>query len=303
MTILFRKTTAYQTLLQERGEGAQTNLVLFPDEKYLRFFLKECAKAFFGAKEGSREEGLIESESFLDCIFLPVAGGKLTVEDGVRIIEESSLRPVEGSKKLFVLDNFHTASTLVQNKLLKLLEEPPQGVYFLLGATAEFSVLPTVLSRARKFAVALFHEQEIATALSRKYGNVVGVDQAAAACGGVFSMAETLLSGGGEDFACARAFLRGENVEALCRALGEKKEKRAFFMALKLLLRDMLLYRTGQEKFVASDLQEIKTLCKKYSAKTIVRALDGVAQAEKEIQFNANLGQCAYHLYLKITTP
>lgn len=75
------------------------------------------------------------------------------MEDAERILEESALKPVEGNKKLFVAGDFAEATTQAQNKLLKLLEEPPEGVYFLLGATVSFSVLPTILSRTEKLEI------------------------------------------------------------------------------------------------------------------------------------------------------
>ena len=97
---LLRSTRVYRSM---RGDVSHTTLVTFPDEKYLRALLKECAKAFFHAEDGSREAKLIAEEHFSDCIILPEAGGKLTAELGGRIIDESILRPVEEAKKLFVL--------------------------------------------------------------------------------------------------------------------------------------------------------------------------------------------------------
>ena len=79
--------------------------------------------------------------------------GCLYAEDAENIREETLLSPIEGERKLFVLGDFAEANTQTQNKLLKLLEEPPQGVIFLLGATTVFPVLPTVLSRTKKLEI------------------------------------------------------------------------------------------------------------------------------------------------------
>ena len=69
------------------------------------------------------------------------------------IKEESALNPVEGDKKLFVIGDFAELGVAQQNKLLKLLEEPPEKVYFLLGATTSYPILQTVLSRCSPSAV------------------------------------------------------------------------------------------------------------------------------------------------------
>ena len=251
-------------------------------------------QALFRREDGSRTAALIEKEAFSDCPIFPAEGGKLTADDCGRIVEESLLAPVEGEKKLFVLDAFHQAPALVQNKLLKIVEEPPKGVYFLLGAEAEFSVLPTVLSRTVRFSVPPFSEEQIAEALARKYPGEE-VARAAGASGGVFSVGESLLLGGGEMFALARQFLSLQDTELFCRAMGERKEKREFFAVLKSLLRDMLMQAAGQTQYVRSP-----ELCEGYPLGAIIAALALVGEAEKQIQFNANFASCLYTLALGI---
>jgi hypothetical protein len=299
MQRLLRATTAYRTIAADAGRGTASHaaLVIFPDEAYLRALLKECAKAFFGAEEGSRTANLIDAESYSDCLFYPPAGGKLTAELAGALIDESLLRPVEGAKKLFVLDAFHNVTPLVQNKLLKSLEEPAEGVFFLLGATAEHAVLSTVLSRVKKLSVSPFSEAEIEGALNRNHGGKSGAQAVAAACGGIYSIAERLLEGGGE-FALAERFLSGEDA-ALCRELGERKEKRAFLAAVRLLLRDMLFHRTGREQYAATG-ESAARLAEEYPAGAILAALSLTDAAERQIQFNANFAQALLTLAIGI---
>lgn len=141
------------------NRAGHTYLLVLDDPRNLRFALKEFAKLFFFVSEEGetareiRISDLIEKETFSDCIILPENGKKFSVEDAEKIQEESALKPVEGEKKLFVIGDFADATREAQNKLLKLLEEPPEGVYFLLGATVTYPVLPTVLSRVQKLEV------------------------------------------------------------------------------------------------------------------------------------------------------
>ena len=301
MKELLRETLVYKRLASDASAGRQPQsvLVLFPDAAHLRALLKECAKAFFGAEEGSRTALLIDKESFPDCLFFPAAGAKLTVDDAARILEESLLRPVEGGKKLFVLDAFHTAGALVQNKLLKVLEEPSEGVSFLLGAAQEHAVLPTVLSRAEKFQEPPFAEESILKALLRMYPAEQGLERAAAASGGILSQAERLLAGGGESFRLAEEFLQNDAPEAFCRR-AEKLDKDAFFAAVELLLRDMLFLRTGQARFASRTDEAAGRLAKRYPAGVILSALEGVREAQKRVNFNAGLGQTLYALALSM---
>ncbi len=296
MKTRLRSTAVYRSI--KEGGMAQSTLLIFEDAVYLRALLKECAKAFFGAEEGSRVARLIDSESYLDCKILPPEGSKLTAETVSGLPAESMLRPAEGKNKLYVIASFESVTPLVQNKLLKLLEEPPAGVYFLLGASSAHGVLPTVLSRMSKYAVERFSAQEIAAALERNYAGNAGIRDAALASGGIYSAAETLLAEGG-DIALAEAFLSGGRTAAICREIGDKK-RTSFFGALRLVLRDMLFYKTGRENFCTFRKQGHKELAALYPVGAILFALEATAQAEREIKFNANAGQAAFNLALSL---
>ncbi len=296
MKELLRSARIYRDM---GGDVARTVLVIFSDEIYLRALLKECAKAFFHAEDGSREADLIGKETFTDCLFFPAEGGKLTAEMCGRIIDESVLLPVERGKKLIVLDNFHTASAAVQNKLLKVLEEPPGKVYFLLGTANEYAVLPTVRSRAQKELVPPFSEEQIAGALSRMHPREDG-RAAAAACGGILSVAEALLSAGEDVFVRAEKFLSGEKTEEFCRSLTDKKDAKLFFSSVRMVLRDVMFLRHGLGKYAARTSAGTQKLARMYTAGAAERGIFLVGQAEREITFNANFSQCALNLAIQL---
>lgn len=73
--------------------------------------------------------------------------------DNVRqnIIENAQFKPTKCKKKVFIIDEVHMLSTAAFNALLKILEEPPAYVLFIL-ATTELHKLPvTVVSRCQRF--------------------------------------------------------------------------------------------------------------------------------------------------------
>ena len=78
MKTLLRSTAVYRSI--KEGGMAQSTLVVFDDAVYLRALLKECAKAFLGAEEGSRVAPLIDYESYHDCKIMTPEGGNLTAE-------------------------------------------------------------------------------------------------------------------------------------------------------------------------------------------------------------------------------
>lgn len=76
------------------------------------------------------------------------------------------MRPVEGTQKVFLIGYSERlvpqeASPEAANALLKLLEEPPEGTYFVLGAEDIESVLPTIRSRAVGMRLGRLSDQEV----------------------------------------------------------------------------------------------------------------------------------------------
>lgn len=72
---------------------------------------------------------------------------KVSVDDVRDMRSQAYLSSNESDKKIFILENTDKFNVQSQNALLKLLEEPPKGVVFILSAPSKSSVLPTVLSR------------------------------------------------------------------------------------------------------------------------------------------------------------
>lgn len=68
--------------------------------------------------------------------------------DNVRqIIEAASFLPLLGTRKVYLIDEAHMLSKAAFNALLKILEEPPASVIFLLATTDPHKILDTVTSR------------------------------------------------------------------------------------------------------------------------------------------------------------
>lgn len=72
--------------------------------------------------------------------------------DDIRSLKESALVSAPGGKyKVFIVDEVHMLTKDAFNALLKVLEEPPTGVVFILATTEPHKILATVLSRVQRF--------------------------------------------------------------------------------------------------------------------------------------------------------
>lgn len=81
-----------------------------------------------------------------DCIEIDAASH--TGVDHVRqIIDASSFLPLLGNKKIYLIDEAHMLSKAAFNAFLKVLEEPPSSVLFILATTDPEKIIETVKSR------------------------------------------------------------------------------------------------------------------------------------------------------------
>jgi len=107
--------------------------------------------------------------NMLDCKdIVEMNMSNLTGVDNVRHIEEICIYPpVLGSVRVYILDEVHFLTKNAQNAFLKLLEDPPSHVYFMLCTTDPQQLIPTVVSRCHQFQVSLLKYDEMDTLLHK----------------------------------------------------------------------------------------------------------------------------------------
>ncbi|MDO5037317.1 MAG: DNA polymerase III subunit delta' [Tissierellia bacterium] len=88
-------------------------------------------------------------------------GGTIKKETMEAILEDGALSSYYGQGKVYVIDDFDRVSPGGQNALLKTLEEPREGTYFILVSANPEGVLETVQSRCQKFYFSPLSPQEI----------------------------------------------------------------------------------------------------------------------------------------------
>ena len=68
-------------------------------------------------------------------------------------------------KRVYIIDEVHMLSTPAFNALLKILEEPPEHLVFILATTELHKVPATILSRCQRFSFKRILPQDIARQL------------------------------------------------------------------------------------------------------------------------------------------
>jgi DNA polymerase III subunit gamma/tau len=105
-----------------------------------------------------------EPQARLDIIELDAASN--TGVDSIRqLIDTAQTPPMAGKYKVFIIDEVHMLSKSAMNALLKILEEPPTYLVFLLATTNPEKLIPTVLSRLTKLSLTSHTVEDISSRL------------------------------------------------------------------------------------------------------------------------------------------
>ena len=121
--------------------------------------------------------------------------------DSIRALHEDTIvAPNEADKKVYIIEDCEGLGVQSQNALLKMFEEPPAGVFFILTCRSAMSLLTTIRSRAQIFSlqsVELSEAVKRVAALRPKAGNDA-VLSAVSRSGGNIGAALALIGENGE---------------------------------------------------------------------------------------------------------
>ena len=85
----------------------------------------------------------------LDIIELDAASNR-GIDEIRDIRDKVNFAPVEGRRKVYIIDEAHMLTDQASNAFLKTLEEPPAHVIFILCTTEAHRILPTIISRCQR---------------------------------------------------------------------------------------------------------------------------------------------------------
>jgi len=95
--------------------------------------------------------------------------GQIGVDEALQIVKSLSLKSYEGGHKIMLIWMAEKMNTAAANKLLKLIEEPPEKTIFILIAEDEEQIINTIRSRCQVLHFPPLAEDAIAEALVKNY--------------------------------------------------------------------------------------------------------------------------------------
>lgn len=198
----------------------------------------------------------------ITTVSIPEGKQSIPVEAIRKIREQAAVLPNEGAARVFLIEEAQTMNASAQNALLKILEEGPPYLAFLLLAEGVDTLLPTVQSRCEILNLEPVTGEEAEAYLRERFPEAgpEAVRDAVAAAEGNLGRAAAVL--GGEDDGSARE-LAGQ----VAATIPENRE----FERMKLLRGIEGWDRPQLERFLDSMLEEIIALAAEPSADEAAR--------------------------------
>ena len=309
---LVKKNVAYAQLLTDvmRGRQSHAYLVLSEDEELRRtFFLGACTLLICGPNgEDSVDYDNILQGNYVEVINIDASVG-IKTKDIELLTERIMVRPVVGDKKIIVIDNADKLSAIVQTKLLKVYEEPPNYVTFLMGTNRESAILPTIRSRGKKLYLNDLSTDEIYQELISEGYDSEMADVASAVSMGNYGKALRFCSDDKYRAVFESAFDTMMNLKKSSQ-IPEFAYKKEFgkddisitLDFMEIILSDVMKEVTNSSapKFVKSREFDVKTIAKGYSPDSVSVAITLINEARKKLTANINPSNVAVSLLFGI---
>ena len=251
----------------------------------------------------------IDSGSCMDVLEIDAASNNGV--DNVRDLRDDAVySPSQVKMRVYIIDEVHMLSISAFNALLKIIEEPPEHLLFILATTELHKVPATILSRCQRFSFRRISQEDIAARLQYvAYQENIDLDDAAS------RVLARLADGGMRDGLslldqCASATTGELTADRVYQCLGiagirdcgklmahiadhdtknalsvlnhvyaQGKDMGALLDELACLTRDLMIMRTAPDagismlSGVASDT-EVKSLVSRFSAGELVRMMN-----------------------------
>ena len=255
----------------------------------------------------------IDSGSCMDVLEIDAASNNGV--DNVRDLRDDAIyTPSQVKMRVYIIDEVHMLSISAFNALLKIIEEPPEHLLFILATTELHKVPATILSRCQRFSFRRISQEDIAARLQYvAYQENIDLDDSAArvlarlADGGMrdgLSLLDQCASATAGELTAERVYaclgIAGEQkcgelmgyiaahdtrkaLELFNRLYAEGKDLGALLDELACLTRDLLVLKTAGNagitmlSGVASD-QETLALGKAFGSGELVRMMERIQQ-------------------------
>lgn len=241
---------------------------------------------------------MLKNNAHPDFITVSPSGknGNYRADDLRPIISEASVMPNEGEKKIYFLPRIDKALPAAQNVLLKIVEEPPRHVVFIMTAESRQLILPTILSRTVSLFVGEVSKDDCVSALEDHGVSHDDAESAVKLFGGNIGKCLEYVSDEEarilpETVGEITSALVGKDEYALLLKLSSLEKDRELCLAalssLKDVVRDALTAKYGA-KGISMCRESALKLSEKLRAASLEKIYSDISEAEDSISKNAS---------------
>ena len=226
----------------------------------------------------------------------PAEGKPITVDQIRDLQKDAHIRPNEGERKVYLLEQADRMRDEAQNAMLKLLEEGPKYAVFFLMAENAGGLLQTVRSRCEELTMAPVPLNQCSRWLEEKFPHKSqdALRAAALNCQGILGRAVEELEGAGES-----ARIRRETADKLALVMEKGSELELFETA-------MILEKVSKEELpkLLDELENslVSRMGNGGDRRRLFKGVELVRQLRGAVRLNVNQGQMAgwlcAHMYL-----
>ncbi|NCB48088.1 MAG: DNA polymerase III subunit delta' [Clostridia bacterium] len=249
----------------------------------------------------------MDKDAHSDVRIYPKNNKNVLVDDVKDLIENIFLKPIESDKNIFIFNEFSSANLQAQNKLLKILEEPPKNSYIILNVTNPSKILPTIMSRCKKVRLKPLSKGEMLSAFQNK--EISKLENAVEIAQGSLQKAELFLN---DDVFlqtfknCLNTILELKDSRYLLKFSSKlRAEKDNILLVLEIfesLFRDLLLIKLDKESLVKNKLhlKELLSVCEEYDGDSLDKIIRKIFETKKILESNCNADMLIDSLLLYI---
>ncbi len=284
-----------------------------------RLVARELAKALLC--ESGRDEGCghcqsclkFETQNHPDYLEIEPDGKSVKVEQIESLQSFVMIKPYSGARKVVVVDEAQTMTASAQNRLLKLIEEPPAYATLIFVTTQADALLPTIMSRCQVLSFSRLKPAVIETWLVETQGVEAGVARVASnfADG---SISKALMLATSEVFTqtrqdaidIIRALMKRDPLEGLLKLQKYGADKVLATSLIELMIiwyRDISALSINPEsaKIFSQDKRaDLIGLLEKTQKSPWLDCLDVLDQTARALNSNANTSLAMHAMALKI---
>jgi DNA polymerase-3 subunit delta' len=136
-----------------------SHAIILEGKKQTSEFAESIAIKIMGENDSKK----IKKRIHPDITYLPMENKRKSIgTDEIRFVRKDAIsKPVESNSKIYIIENSQNLTVQAQNAFLKILEEPPENVIFILSCPNAQQFLPALLSRAEVIRTENFPNSEL----------------------------------------------------------------------------------------------------------------------------------------------